>query len=491
MLPSLSDLPEFPDLPILKHDQQATLESLKNGEIKDLRVSQKAPVDSIVNFGLNEGLIQEGLETFPDPRKTYDIPIDVLLLPQIIQRLNNEHSLVSAPYMLNSAELMVKLGYNAEVISEGFNNKNTYPRETPFHGETLKHVLLSLNAEVIIKWFNDSWGPLLAKFSPGRTRQYLMDGMKIHIPSHLSEKFQDSGMVKNSKGEYKYGYKVVWIYEIIDRKGVIRGLNFGPINTHDLELGKELVEDFNFEKNSVLTMDRGFFDGEWISCLKNERGIDVCIPLKKNTFLSELAVWNTLHEGNWKDHPTRKGQFIRELSLDELEWDHCPVFKSGVLVEYKKKNKEKDHILVADTRGGISSEVILETYDLRSEIEEAHRQMKVFQGIEKLPSKKYIQVVFRVVMGLIGYNLFNLFLNSQGCSSFKDYTLKLFRQKRRSIQEEKNPEMIIYTEKTFATIKMLDFLQLILGLKKNIQKKIQSLLGEFSMDSNMDHGPSP
>ena len=123
--------------------------------------------------------------------------------------------------MLNSAELMVKLGYSAKCVVEGFNDKNESPRDAPFHGETLKHVLLSMKASEIIDWYNNVWGRLLAKNSPGRTRQYVIDGMKIHIPAHLYESFQDAGVVKNNKGESEYGYKVVWIYEIIDRKGVI------------------------------------------------------------------------------------------------------------------------------------------------------------------------------------------------------------------------------------------------------------------------------
>ena len=481
---------EFPDVPILKHDRKETIKALKNGDIKEVRVSSKKPVDYIVNYGLDEGILQEGLKEFPDPRKIFEVPIEVLLLPQIIQRLDNEHSLVSAPYMLNCAELITKLGYSAEVLSDGFNNRNLYPRDAPFHGETLKHVLLSTRPEDIVTWFNETWSSLLEKHSPGKTGQYIMDGMKIHIPKHLCEKFQGAGVVKNSNGEYEYGYKVVWIYEVIDRKGVIRGVKFGPINDHDLKLGRELVNNFNFSRNALLVMDRGFFDSAWITSLKKDRGIDVCIPLKRNMELHDLAVWNKLHGKEWKDHPSREGQNIRDLAEDELSSDSCPVWGSGVLVNFKKKNGEDEFIVIMDTRKGVSGETLLETYDLRSEIEEAHRQMKLFQGLETLPSKKYVQVIFRVIMGLVGYNLFNLFLNSEGCANFKDFTLKIFRQ-RRSI-EEGNPEIIIYTDMTFTTMKTFRFMQLILGLKDQVQEKLRGLFEELSiMSEGAFFGPEP
>ena len=99
----------FPDLPIIKNDKKKTIESLKKGIIESVRISQKMPVDSIAKYALDAGFLQDVLKSFPDPRKRYEVPIEFLLLAQIIQRLNDEHSLVSAPYMLNSAELIAKL----------------------------------------------------------------------------------------------------------------------------------------------------------------------------------------------------------------------------------------------------------------------------------------------------------------------------------------------------------------------------------------------
>jgi hypothetical protein len=89
----------FPDLPIISHKQKKTIANLKAGEIEDLRVSNQFPIDDIVKFGLKEGFLKEGLKSFPDPRKNFDIPIEVLLLPQVLQLLDDKHSLLLAPYM--------------------------------------------------------------------------------------------------------------------------------------------------------------------------------------------------------------------------------------------------------------------------------------------------------------------------------------------------------------------------------------------------------
>lgn len=468
----------FPDLPIISHKQKETIANLKAGEIDDLRVSNQLPIDDIVKFGLKEGFLKEGLKSFPDPRKTFDIPIEVLLLPQVLQRLDDEHSLLLAPYMLNSAELMTELGFSARVLEEGFNTKNKYERTAPFHGESLKHVLLSTKADKLLNWFNGDWNQLMKLNAPGRTRQYIIDGTEIIVPRHLYEDFEGAGLVKNKEGEISCGYKIVWIQEIIDRKGVIRSMKFAPIQTHDLVIGKELIAEFNFEEGALLLMDRGFLDGEWITHLKIDRKIDICMPLKSNSEITQFAVAQAERDKCWEPHPTRKNQKIYQIKESELDWPLCQCFKSGVLVRFIKKNGEEKNIIFVDTREGLSGKTILATYDQRSEIEESHRQMKCFQGLEKLPSKKFVHVVFRIIMGTIAYNLFNLFLNSEKCSTLEDYTLKTHRQRRRS--EERNPDIIIYTGDTYAILKNLDFLDLILTLKKSTQMKLRKIFKELT-----------
>src|SRR5208282_4858339 len=122
------------------------------------------------------------------------------------------------------------------------------------------------------------------------------------------------------------------------------------------------------------------------------------------------------------------------------------VLKSGVLARWVQKNGEISEVLFVTTKENQTAKMILDVYDQRAEIEEGHRQLKCFQGLETLPSKKFVHVVFRIIMGVIGYNLMNLFLNSEECDNFEQYSLKTLRQRRK---EEPNPKVIIYTEKSF------------------------------------------
>jgi len=468
----------------IAHRQEETLDALQKGEIESIRISQKLPVDRIVSFGLQEGFLQDGLKKFPDPRKLWEVPIEVLLLPQILQRLNDEHSLLLAPYMLNSSDLITKLGYNVRILNEGFNRRNKHPRQTAFHGETLKHLLLKAKSGQLIDWFNHDWLPIWRAHAPGRTHQYILDGTRIEISMHSAKKYQGSGCVDNGDGTYSYGYKAVWLQEVIDQKGIIVAMKIVPIQAHDLQAARELIDEFPFEKGAVLIADRGFIDAEWITHLKRDRDIDLFIPLRHNMQVTQAAISMADHRGLWKIHPTREKQVIAEFTAEDggLFWKECPVLTTGVLARWTKKDGTQDEVLFVTTKEGQSGKKILATYDQRAEIEESHRQMKENQGLETLPSKKFVHVVFRVLMGVIGFNLMNLFLNSENCKTFEEFSLKSLRQKR---MEEENPKVIVYTEKTFAVLRFLEFLPLILELEDQVRKKLSRLF------KNLNLSPAP
>ena len=455
------------------HRQEDVLERLKQGDIEDVRISQKMPVDQIVAFGLKEQFLQKGLRSFPDPRKEFEVPIDVILLSQILQRLNNEHSLLLAPYMLNDASLITRLGYNASHLREGFNDRAIYPRRTAFHGETLRHILQSCRAPSLLSWFNQDWLPIWRENSPGRTRQYILDGTDLEVPAEHVRFYKGAGTrrIENTDGSesFSYGYKVVWLAEIIDRKSVIVAITIGPIQTHDIELARPLMDSFDFEPNSSVICDRGFIDAAWITWMKQERGVDFFLPLRRNMQVTEAAVAYADHQQLWKAHPTREHQAVADIPIPHLFWNECPVLAYGVLARWTRKDGKQDQVLFVTTQQGHDGKSILATYDQRPEIEEHHRQLKLFQGIETLPSKKFPQIVFRILMGVIGYNLLNLFLNSEGCQSFEDFSLKTLRQKR---EQEKNPEVIIYAANGFAVLKQNTFLPTILELKREPRKKL-------------------
>lgn len=497
------------DFDYVKHDAEAVSRALSRGEIIDAVASHEMISDEIISYFLRNGFLKDALGSFPDPRKNWEVPMPVLLVPQLLQRLNDEHSLLLAPYYLNSAELITQLGYNVSTLEEGFNQRNETERKTPFHGETLKHVLNAADAEAMVNWFNKTLLPLWqaqAKISVGKSqgvkRQFIMDGMKIEVPAHLRRKYTGAGTVRNEDDTYNHGYKAVWIQQVLHpspksrpknaaslstsseeepvKRGILVALRIGPIEEHDLSLGRWVAQDFPFQKGDELIIDRGFIDSEWFNDLHEKHGVEIFIPLRRNMTISkETAILcATDRKEEWRPHPTRKDQWVQCLTEEDLKlWPECRVLKSGVIVKWQKSDQSFEEVVFVSTKPNQSPERLLATYDERPRIEETHRQLKLFQGIEKLPSKKWEHVVFRILMGVIAFNLLHLFLIDKKCETLETAsTLKTLRQKR-DRRREQNPQMIIYTEDAFWVIKLRQFHSLLLDIEDPvIRKRLKAVL---------------
>jgi hypothetical protein len=476
----------------LKHRQEEVIQSFLEGKITDAAISGERMTDEIVGHFLRGGFLQQALGLFPDPRKNWEVPMPVLLIPQLLQRLNNEHSLLMAPYCLNSAELITGLGYNAKTLENGFNQRNRKVRQTPFHGETLKHVLNAADSVAMIQWFNQTLLPhwqqeaVRTVKASGVKRRFIMDGMKIEVPSQLKRKYEGAGSVVDDDGFYSHGYKAVWLQQVLkpeqsrkpkkspNRCGILVSLQLGPIEEHDLSMGRWVAKDFQFQPGDELIMDRGFIDGEWLNELHEKRGVEIFLPLRRNMKISkETALQCIQFRGeDWRPHPTRKNQWVQCLTPEDLKlWSECRVLKSGVIVKWKKDDGSFDEVVFVSTKPFLTAEELLATYDERSRIEETHRQLKLFQGIEKLPSKKWEHVVFRILMGVVAFNLLHLYLIHQNCETLEEaITLKVLRQKR-DRKQERNPKMILYTDTAFAVLRNNEFITLILGIEDPAVRK--------------------
>lgn len=76
---------------------------------------------------------------------------------------------------------------------------------------------------------------------------------------------------------------------------------------------------------------------------------------------------------------------------------------------------------------------IIETYELRPEIEEDFRQMKDFWKLEDFKSTKYNYITYHIVMTLIGYLYFQIYMSLEEGQAYvgkslpvvlKNYNLK-------------------------------------------------------------------
>jgi len=171
----------------------------------------------------------------------------------------------------------------------------------------------------------------------------------------------------------------------------------------------------------TLLVDRAFIDGETISYMKKKRYVDVIIPLRSDMLAYEDSLVTAYRpdSGKWEDHPTREGQEIKHIEHCEWMWEGCTVQLNGCVVRQLKEGKDGsggredyEHIVFASTNLDLTGKCILKTYDLRSEIEEDHKQWKDgLWEMTEFTSTNLSQILYHVICVLLSYNLCQIYAN--------------------------------------------------------------------------------
>lgn len=116
---------------------------------------------------------------------------------------------------------------------------------------------------------------------------------------------------------------------------------------------------------------------------------------------------------------------------------------------------------------------IINTYELRPEIEEDYRQIKDFCKLEDFKSTKYNFIAFHIVMVLIGYMYFQLYKNLDEGRKFSKKSLPVIIK---NYKEQKPKSVIIYTGQYFGVFSFLEFIQLYAGCDEKVRKLLEPTL---------------
>lgn len=161
-------------------------------------------------------------------------------------------------------------------------------------------------------------------------------------------------------------------------------------------------------------------------------------------------------------------------------WEGCTIGLNGCVVRYLKDGKDGtkgmqdyEHIVFVSTDLSLTGKEILERYDLRSEIEEDHRQWKEgMWDMTVFTSTSLVQVLYHVICVLLSYNLQQVYTNTEKGERFSEKTL---RQMRRQQSRRHEVSMIVYSEDSFALIGAKLLIGILLRLPKEIQIRLYEL----------------
>lgn len=450
---------------LIARNGEAVRESLERGDVLHLDTASEEITDEFLLFAIESGLLKQWAESFPDPRAWSEISCEVILATQLAGRFAAVYSQRKSGYVLRSARVLGALGYSLEVLEpeEGISGRGTAD-ESAMSGDVLRKLLGKMERQAkvsqedrvaatpggakveprkrasrravkrkpeqaldeleaaarayaaaaqLIEWYNQSVGLSLLKYArlgKGR-RVHLLDTTPIVVLLEAGN-YECSGVVSDEEGNLERGYKLATLRTLLDTAGILTQVAVGQIQTHDHKLCAPLVRESQaLRPGDIVIEDRGFLDGETITCLKRERGVDVVVPLRSNmlSFTEAITLAKAAHR--WERHPTRQEQEIALVKGVEHVWDECEAeLNACVIREWNTEKERWDYIVLVTSDLSLSGRGIIRHYEARPEIEQDYQQLKSGNWLlQKLTTTRYSQIVFYLLTVVLAYSLYQLF----------------------------------------------------------------------------------
>jgi hypothetical protein len=247
---------------------------------------------------------------------------------------------------------------------------------------------------------------------------------------------------------------------------------------HDLPVCRLFFETAPvLRQGDLLWEDRGFVDGATMTFLKQQRHVDVIVPLKSTMLSYHEAVQLAELQSAWQPHPSRDSQHIAFVKGVDHVWDGCNVALNACVIRYwNRKKKALDHIVLVTTDQGLTGPWMVRHYEERPEIEQDYQQMKSGGGqLKKLSATRYSEMVFYIATVVLSYSLSHLFANTRAGAQFADKTRHAlaFEQLR-----SRRTHIIVYAEGHFEIFETLDFVRFVLQLPASVQDRLRHWLDE-------------
>jgi hypothetical protein len=514
---------------LLARNGAAVRRALELGEILHLETASEELTDEFLIFAIKSGLLKAWAQEFPDPRQWSEVSIEVILAASIAARFARLSSLRKTGYVLRSARVLGELGYAVEVVEagDGLSSRGTQD-DSLISGDSIRKLLVKMEQQVevgdaartraaaaqvaapvtvrarlsrravkqtvneaeaaqralrvaaqLVRWYNGSVGlPMLeyARLGSGR-RLHILDATRVEVALETAT-YECSGVVKNEDGTYSRGYKLATLRTLLDTAGLLTQVEIGSIQTHDLELCRELLATSQaLRRGDLVLEDRGFLDGATLTHLKGQRGVDVILPLRANMHAYSEAVSIAEMEAQWQPHPSRPAQQVAFVCGLEHVWAECGVPLNACLIRfYNQRKQATDYIVLVTTDTRLTAEWIVRHYEERPEIEQDYQQLKSGGWqLQKLSTTRYTEIVFYILSVVISYSLYQLFANTQAGSRFAGKTRAAIEMEQ---LKTRRTHVVVYAGGYFELFETFNFVRLVLGLSAQVQERLRSWLDE-------------
>jgi len=505
----------------------AVRQAIELGELVHLDTASEELTDEFLLFAMDSGLLKCWATSFPDPRQEPEISMEVLVASQLAARFAGRYSMRQSGYVLRSASVLGAMGYSVEVLepAQGLSRRGTSDDKL-ISGDVLRKLLVKMEQHVdptapirlpscepampvkvrkrasrravkeavdaaeaearaqrvatkLVEWYNAQVGPSLLEYAGVGTgrRIHIVDTTHVEVALETGT-YECSGVVKNDDGSRSRGYKLATLRTLLDQAGLITQIGLCPIHVHDLPVCRLLFETAPvLRQGDLLLEDRGFVDGETITFLKQQRHVDVIVPLKSTMLSYQEAVQLAKLHDVWQPHPSREQQHIAFVQGVEHLWEACQVPLNACVIRYWNRKKDAlDYIVLVTTDQRLNGPWMVRHYEERPEIEHDYEQMKSGGWqLKKLSSTRYSEIVFYIATVVLSYSLYQLFTNTQAGARFADKTRQAlaFDQLR-----NRRTHIIAYAGGHFEIFETLSFVHWVLQLPAAVQERLRHWLDE-------------
>jgi hypothetical protein len=476
-------------LRFLTDNPVAVLERLRQGYIEYLGFAADQVTDLHLLYALESGLLDRCAQAFPDPRVAPEIPIRVLLAAAIAGAFQGEYALWQLGAALHSPAVLAQLGINVEWLApgEGLSRRGTQ-EEALFHPDTLRKLLCQLAAcdraagrrpgESLLSWWNGTVGPTFLQHAGGGTAAWIVDCTKLLV-NLANPRYEGSEAGKDEDGQPIRGYKLGLLSALIDTGRLIHQVGMAGVCASDHTVARPLLrgEPSPLAGPGTLLHDRGLIDGETITCLKRDLGVDVVFPLKSDMLSYRLALAQvTCQPQRWEAHPTRSKQELRRVEAIDGPWEECQVPLNASVVR-ERDEREPDgyrYWVFATTNLSRSARGIVRDYGSRSECEEDHRQTKGRDWeMDEFTSTQWVEVLFHVLLVLFAYNLCQLYGQTQKGQQFAGKTK---RARQRQMRRERVTKWLVIADPYYAVLEGLDVTEVLLEAEGAPRERLRAVV---------------
>jgi hypothetical protein len=301
---------------LYEHDPAFVLERFREGEFDFVDAVGEVEETEFFRYIGARKILAKLAASYPSPRRKQEVPTWFYIASNLSMRFHGVHSFHAYPYVVRCGGMLNAFGPevahkvhhpdtgDVTLYCEGFNDKNSYDRQTPCDQDFLRKLARSTHQDALLGWFNRDVVKILKQHKAFDAEGiFLGDASYLFVPDNPNYEgsvrllFDEHNHPVESKRlspkeqssyTWRRCYKLVSLLHTNRHSEffIYAGLAVVSGEAHECPIFYQMLDGFLSAVGSGvmkrLILDRGFLDGERISRLKLAHGIDTLIPVRKN-----------------------------------------------------------------------------------------------------------------------------------------------------------------------------------------------------------------